>query len=136
MGSIRLHPQHGVNPSLDLCFWCGKERGVALLGYNKGKEAPRSVVTSYDPCDTCKSQMAQGITILEAEAASRRPNVPEIQPGVVPTGRWLVMREDALEKVFSPNMVETLKRSRKAFVEAGPMFEQFLPDDQQGEASA
>lgn len=132
MGGITLHPKHGVNPSLDVCFWCGEAMGVALLGRNKGQKAPHSVVTGYTPCDKCREQMAQGITLVEAGPASRQPQRPEIQPGVVPTGRWLVIKEVAVSRVFKGEAVEALLKSRKGFVE-GPMFEMFLPDDQKAE---
>lgn len=132
MAGITLHPKFGVNPSLDMCFWCGEAVGVALLGRNGGKEAPPKVVTGYTPCAKCKEQMAQGITLVEAGPASRQPHRPGIQPGVVPTGRWIVIREDAVARVFQGDAVEALLKARKGFVE-GPLFEQFLPDDQQAE---
>lgn len=132
MGSLRLHPKYGVNPSVDVCFWCGEARGVVLLGSNKGKEAPREMVTGYDPCSSCKENMAQGITLVEAAPSIRYPDRPEIQAGVVPTGRWLVVKEDALGRVFNEDTVEQLLKSRKAFVEAGPLFDSLLPDPEEG----
>ncbi len=134
MGSIRLHPEYGVNPSLDMCFWCGEAMGVALLGYNKGKEAPRHVVSGFTPCQKCQDQMAQGITLIEARPTDPTSTIPEIQEGVQPTGRWVVMTEEAVQRIFSPEMAETLLRTRKAFME-NAMFQQFLPDDQQEESA-
>lgn len=101
--SLTLHPEHGVNPALCLCFWCGTHTtGVALLGYNGGKEAPKHVVIDYDPCDECKSQMALGITFIEASKTPYKSGQPELHPraGVYPSGRWLVMKREALHKVF------------------------------------
>lgn len=31
---IVLHPEHGLNPSIELCIVCGEEMGIALLGNN------------------------------------------------------------------------------------------------------
>lgn len=28
---IVLHPEHGLNPSIELCIVCGEEMGIALL---------------------------------------------------------------------------------------------------------
>lgn len=108
-GRITLHPEFGVNPSLDICFWCGEPKGVALLGRNKGREAPRQMVTSYEPCDTCKENFALGILVLEVtpepQAQGQASLVNDIQ--AYPTGRHLVLdrscamfedREDILEK--------------------------------------
>ena len=43
---IQVSPKHGLNPTIPVCFWCGKERGeVALLGRLPGDaEAPKNVV--------------------------------------------------------------------------------------------
>ena len=30
---IKLSPKHGLNPSMDLCFWCGEPKGVILCGH-------------------------------------------------------------------------------------------------------
>lgn len=63
---IILSPKHGVNPSLLKCFWCGKDKGVALLGRLKGDaEAPREIIPDPEPCDACKAAMAKGVTLLE-----------------------------------------------------------------------
>lgn len=31
---ITLHPEHGLNPSIEVCMICGEEMGIALLGNN------------------------------------------------------------------------------------------------------
>jgi hypothetical protein len=31
---IKLHPEHGLNPSIEVCMICGEEMGIALLGNN------------------------------------------------------------------------------------------------------
>lgn len=37
---IVLHPEHGLNPSIELCIVCGEEMGIALLGNNIKGQAP------------------------------------------------------------------------------------------------
>ena len=35
---ITLHPEHGLNPSIEVCMICGEDMGIALLGNNiKGR---------------------------------------------------------------------------------------------------
>lgn len=116
-GGITLHPQHGVNPTLGLCIWCGKEDGtIGLLGYNKGREAPRRAYISTEPCDACKAGMALGITLIEARRHGGEGGV-ELVPGVFATGRWIVMKEDAVPRVFDAEMAEALLRARKGFMD-------------------
>ena len=67
---VRLSPKHGVNPTLPVCFWCGKERGdIALLGRIGGSrdlEAPRHAIVDFEPCDCCRGKMGLGFTLMEA----------------------------------------------------------------------
>lgn len=66
-GGITLSEKHGVNPSLMLCPYCGKEIGIALFGKLKGdKEAPKNVIGN-DLCDECKKKVENGfVLIIEA----------------------------------------------------------------------
>lgn len=117
MASIRLHPEHGVNPSLDLCFWCGEAHGVALLGYNKNKEAPRSIVTSYEPCNKCQGDWAQGVALICVTNHPNTENQPPIQEGLYPTGQMVVITEDAVGRIFEADMYMALFDKRKGFID-------------------
>lgn len=51
--SIKLSPEHGLNPSIMQCPICHKDIGIALLGKLKGDvEAPK--VIENELCDDCK----------------------------------------------------------------------------------
>lgn len=130
MSSIRLSPKHGLNPTISTCFWCGQHKNeLALLGRMKGDaQAPMSCVLNYEPCDTCKANMALGIALLEA---TTRPagDQPEIQAGVYPTGRWVVITEDACKRIFDAEMVAACLKHRKAFMEPAA-FAMFAQDPQ------
>ena len=41
---IKLSPKHGVNPSMDLCFWCGQPKGLILCGRMHEKKGDRTDV--------------------------------------------------------------------------------------------
>lgn len=61
---IILSEKHGVNPSLILCPYCGKETGIALFGKLKGdKEAPKKVVGD-ELCDECKKKVKDGLVLI------------------------------------------------------------------------
>lgn len=108
---ITLSPKHGLNPSLDVCFWCGEAKGVALLGRiheKKGDrtdvEAPREMVTSLEPCDKCKEHFKQGIHLIEVSDDGSRFRDDERfvlrdPDGAAhwPTGRWAVVRPEAMK---------------------------------------
>lgn len=100
MSGIKLSPQHGVNPSVTVCFFCGKETGIAMLGKLKGDaKAPRRIVANYTPCDDCKEKHKQGRVIIEATQTQN--GLPEIQKGIWPTGRWCMVSKENGQKLFN-----------------------------------
>lgn len=91
--SIPLHPKYGLNPSMEVCFYCQKETGsIVLLGNKYPDEAPRHITTSYEPCEKCKEAFSQGFLLLEAE--DNAYNKP------VPTGNYWVISMEAAERMF------------------------------------
>lgn len=110
MSAIRLHREFGVNPTMPVCFWCGKDTGeIALLGAAYKGEAPRSMVMNYEPCVECKATMSLGICVAEATSDNK------------PTGRWVVVTEDCAKRLFEgwPMLENVLKLRR---VHVGRMF--------------
>ena len=108
---IKLSPKHGLNPSMDMCFWCGEPKGILLMGRiheKKGDhtdvEAPKGMVTSLEPCDKCKENFKLGIRIIEVvDDGSRFENnvrfAIKAEDGKLmwPTGRFVVMNADAIK---------------------------------------
>ena len=87
--SIRLHKQHGLNPTLCTCFCCGQETGeIALLGAAYDGEAPMHLCTSVEPCAACKEKFKDAVLILEARHDERN----KLQP----TGRWVAVKKEAV----------------------------------------
>lgn len=91
---ILLSKKFGLNPSLTICFYCGKETGIALMGQIKTKdcddvEAPRTICNSLEPCDECKEKFKDYVLLVEKP--SREEN---------PTGRWLAIKKKALQEEF------------------------------------
>lgn len=94
--SIKLSPEHGVNPSILHCFICGKETGLALLGKLKGDaEAPKDISNPNELCDDCKKALEKGKFILEVKDGTDQQN-PER------TGRYVCIKKEALPDITSP----------------------------------
>ncbi len=135
--SIRLHPKHGLNPTVPQCFWCGEDKNeVALLGAALNKQAPMHMVLDYEPCDRCRAQWEQGIVLVECVPADPTRPRPELVKGTgaYPSGRFIVVTEEAWERLelFKPEMKEAVTKARKAFVEKA-VFEAMLPPEQKQE---
>lgn len=111
-GDIRLSEKHGVNPSLMLCFYCGEASGVALLGRLRDDEAaPRQGVYDMEPCPTCKEYMAQGVILIGVDEKLSTDTQNPYR-----TGRFAVMKDDAVRRLFTPETVDVLLKKRCGFL--------------------
>lgn len=108
--SIRLHPEFGVNPMLYCCSVCGNDIGVALLGYNGGKEAPRKAVLPGEICDPCIGYMKVAVAIIECRDGESGKNPYR-------TGRLFYMKDEAFARIFSGPEAEAALKARVTFME-------------------
>ena len=97
--SIRISPEHGVNPSITVCSFCGKDKGLAMLGKLKGDaKAPKRAIYDYTPCEECQKKLDTGVGIIEVTRTNNQ-TLP-IQEGAWPTGRWCVISKEAATRLF------------------------------------
>ena len=125
---IKISPKYGVNPTIPVCFWCGKQKNeIALMGHMKGDlEAPKNMVLDYVPCEECQSHMAMGVAVLEASDHPNTEGQPPMQTGVYPTSRFVVVTTECADRVF--NAYAPWSEGKKVFVDSD-VFSHFLPDD-------
>ena len=118
--SIKLSPKHGLNPSIGVCFICGEDSGEIILpglitkknslGHPEEVEAPHRAIWHSRPCPKCEGHMKQGILLLSVRDGEKGNNPHR-------TGRFAVVKEEAIEKVFHPDIVEDILKKRMCFVE-------------------
>lgn len=90
---IKLHPEHGLNPSIEVCMICGEEMGIALLGNNIKGQVPHHICTG-GVCDNCKKIIDDGgCFIIEVEDGSDQKNPYR-------TGRYCAIKKEAAKKIF------------------------------------
>lgn len=91
--SILLSPKHGVNPSMQLCFYCGECKGIALMGKLKGdQEAPKECVMDLEPCDKCKEKYKDATLVVEVTIEGIDPN-----RDFKPTGRYVAVKKESIK---------------------------------------
>lgn len=104
--SIKISPNHGLNPTIPICFWCGKEKNeIAIMGkINKNDDKmPMHACLNYEPCESCRDKMNLGVTVIEATATPNvATNVP-MQANAYPTGRWSVVTRDFINRITDSN---------------------------------
>lgn len=93
---IPISEKHGLNPTLGVCFWCGKHTGeIALLGkLPNDAEAPKETVLNYEPCEECQKAFSEGVLIMEVDTHLNRP---PIKDNYSPTGRHVVVKAEAFK---------------------------------------
>lgn len=98
MSGIRVSEKHGVNPSVDKCFICGKDYALILFGKLKGDvEAPRSVC-SGNVCSECQEHLDNG-AVFFIEIDEER-TTDENNPWR--TGRQAGITHDGVRRVVDP----------------------------------
>lgn len=125
---IKISPKYGVNPTIPVCFWCGKQKNeIALMGrMTDDIEAPKNMVLDYVPCEECQSHMAMGVAVLEASDHPNTEGQPPMQKGVYPTSRFVVVTTECADRVF--NAYAPWSEGKKVFVDSD-VFSHFLPDN-------
>ena len=128
MSGIKVSPKYGLNPTIPVCFWCGKQKNeIALMGHMKGDiEAPKNMVLDYVPCEECQNHMAMGVAVLEASDHPNTEGQPPMQKGVYPTSRFVVVTTECADRVF--NAYAPWSEGKKVFVDSD-VFSHFLPDN-------
>lgn len=122
---IEISEKHGLNPTIPLCFWCGKEKNeIAILGKLKDdKEAPHNCFVDYEPCEECKKEMDKGITFIGVSEEPIDKNMPPMSKNgdkkLYPTGVYCVFSEQSAQYLIKNKEVleETLK-SRKILIDS------------------
>lgn len=105
---IEPSPKHGLNPSLNICFWCKEPKGMLLMGYLPNDEkAPYAILTDYEPCDKCKEKFNQGIQLIEISEEHGEGQLPitnRNNKDYYPTGRLIVL--DKKSPFIADNNIE------------------------------
>lgn len=121
--SIRLHPVHGVNPTIPTCFLCGESKNeLVLLGAAYKGEAPMKICLDKTPCDKCKGFMAKGIIFISIRNGEPQSDNP------YRTGAWCVVTEEAFRRwPLDEASKEDGLKSRVMFIEDGAWDKLGLP---------
>ena len=98
---ITLSPKYGLNPSMEICTWCGKSLGIILYGMlEDDKEAPKEVCLGH-LCEDCIKEFQETNKVLFFE----------INDSGELTGKYIVMERKDLPE----NVLEDLGDSVVAF---------------------
>lgn len=111
--NIKLSPQHGLNPTIPVCFWCGKEKNeVALMGKmdKQDSAAPKHLIVDYEPCDKCKELFSKGVHVIGVTPKPiTQGQFPIMQdPEMYPTGSMFVAPKEWMRAFLKENQHEEM----------------------------
>ena len=119
--NMYLHKKHGLNPTMDTCFYCGQAKDILLIGAkvskfqeadladSTGKMNMQIGVMNMEPCGKCAEYMKQGIILISCKD-DKDPKNP------YRTGGWVVIKEEALNKMIDTELFEDIKKRRFVFM--------------------
>ena len=111
--SIRVSEQHGVNPSVEKCFFCQRDVGVVLFGRLPGDaEAPRSVTLDETPCSECRSLMDRGVILISVDEGKSGGDMRNPYR----SGAWIVVTDSFIQREVAPPLRDYILQKRAAFV--------------------
>ena len=96
---VRISKEHGINPSVDTCFICGKETSLVLFGASykdengKTAKAPMRTCTGQ-LCDDCQKVIDDGGIFFIAVKDGESGNNPWR------TGQIAALKEEAVQRMF------------------------------------
>lgn len=94
MSSIRLHPEHALNPTVTVCYFCGKEKNeVAFLGAAYKGKAPSKCCIDQVPCDECAKMLKKGVVLISVADG-------ETGPDPYRTGHISVIKKETAKRIF------------------------------------
>ncbi len=89
--SLRLHKEHGVNPTIPLCYFCGKEKGeLVMLGAAYKEKAPMNMVINKEPCPDCVENMKKGIMFISVRDGEEGKILIELEEWLFLTKKHLI----------------------------------------------
>lgn len=97
--SVKISKEHGINPSMDTCFICGKKTNIILFetAYKdengKTAKAPMKTCTG-GLCETCQKVIDQGGIFFIAVKDGESGNNPWR------TGQIGALKEEAVQRMF------------------------------------
>jgi len=107
MSGVRLHKEHGLNPTIPVCFLCGKDKNeLVLLGAAYKEKAPMHMCMDKEPCDDCKEKMKEYVVLVEVKDGCD-------QRDPYRTGMIAYLKHEAAKNIFGPDVL----KHKAAFVE-------------------
>lgn len=117
--------EKGFPVTMSQCFWCGEAKNEILIGTRAQKsyqDVPRMGFHNYNPCDQCEQKMELGVTLVEVKENPVFKGQPVLQQRgatfLYPTGNCMVVRPEAVDKIFGKDAAANIKQHGKAFIDS------------------
>lgn len=110
---IQFSEKHGLNPSIEQCYFCMEDIGLVLFGkiMKEDPKAPTKICLDRKPCSRCREVMDLGVILISVdEEKTEDPDNPWR------TGGWIVVTDAFIKRVFLQEFTEVALEKRAAFI--------------------
>jgi len=110
--------------ALTKCYFCGEGHQI-ILNTRLSASAAKRVVEDFDgkvvdmtPCPKCEEMMKQGVALIVIDESKCHPGWnKETLPNPYRTGHFMVVRDEAIKRIFHGEAVEFALKHRFTFVD-------------------
>ena len=129
--SVTLHQEHGVNPTMTSCYFCGKSNEILLVGSKvakfkaagladaSGRMKSNIGVVDMRPCNECEKLMKEGVIIMSIRDDTTEEQMKGPIPNPYRTGGWAVVKDEAVERMFPDHFRDFAIKNRFMFITDG-----------------
>jgi len=99
------------------CFFCNKP-SMILIDRRLRNTLPMNVgVIDMTPCSECRSYMDKGVILISIKDDTKEEDMKGPQPNPYRTGGWVVMTDEAVERLFPTEFSKAAIKMRFMFIE-------------------
>ena len=98
------------------CYFCGKINEILLDRRLRKTLHSNMGVMNMRPCNECAEYMEQGIILMSIRDSTTAEEMKGPIPNPYRTGGWIVIRQEALERIFQGEYLESALKHRFAFI--------------------
>ena len=101
---------------MNTCYFCNEPSEV-LIDRRLKKTLPRNIgVMDMRPCTKCEDFMKQGILLMSIKNDTTDEQMQRPIPNPYRTGGWVIIKQEAIERMFSGHFLEFALKHRFMFI--------------------
>lgn len=98
------------------CYFCGGGAEILIDRRMRNTLSRNMGVRSMEPCNECKGYMKQGVILMSISDDTTEEQMKGPMPNPYRTGGWVVIRDEAISKIFDEKFAAFALKYRFCFI--------------------